>query len=139
MSDSGANTARGLVERMLERLENWARKDELGALPPGELERLAHDIGLNGNELERLSQLDNTAPNLLYARLSELGFDMKEIEAQGVGDARDMERTCALCGDRELCAHDLVERPESGEWRRICPNNGTFEAMERLRAATLTK
>ena len=121
-----------LLQRLLARLEAWARGSELDRLGADELHHLARDVGLDAGDLARLAEGPSDASRLLYARLEGLGLTMGEIEARGVGMARDMERTCGLCADRALCEHDLEERPDSPAWRRICPNNWTFDEMERL-------
>lgn len=121
-----------LLSRLLARIEAWASGSELDRLGAEELRCLARDVGLEPGDLTRLVQQESDASRLLYARLESLGLTMGEIEARGVGMARDMERTCGLCADRALCEHDLAERPDSPAWRRICPNNWTFDEMERM-------
>jgi len=122
---------RSLFERFMARLEEWARGNEIDRLSAQELEHLAQDVGLAPHELARLAGEESDASRLLYARIESLGLTMEEIEARGVGDRRDMERTCGLCADRALCAHDLAERPESDAWRKVCPNSWTFDVMDR--------
>jgi hypothetical protein len=134
MSTTASNASVSLIDRILARLEDWARGNELQSLSRDELDRVAHDIGLNGDELERLAAGEADASRLLYARLEGLGLTMEAIEAKGAGTRRDMERTCGLCGERALCEHDLSERPDSDEWRRLCPNSAVFAAMEQLAA-----
>lgn len=123
--------ADSLFQRLLGRIEAWARGSEIDRLGADELHHLARDVGLDAGDLARLAKGESNASRLLYARLQGLGFTMADIEAKGVGAARDMERTCALCPERALCEHDLRERPDSPAWRRICPNSWTFDEMER--------
>jgi hypothetical protein len=125
----------GLLTRLLAWLETSLAGNELERMSADDVRNLAHDIGLDASELVRLAAGESDAARLLYARLEQLGFTMAEIEAEGAGSARDMERACGLCAERGLCEHDLRERPESPAWRKICPNNWTFEVMERLKAA----
>jgi hypothetical protein len=122
-----------LLQRLLGRIEDWARGPELGRLRDEDVRHLAHDLGLDASDLTRLAAGESDASRLLYARLQSLGLSMAEIEAKGVGLARDLERTCAFCPDKALCEHDLAERPEATDWRRICPNIWTFDEMERLK------
>ncbi|MGE0698237.1 MAG: hypothetical protein AB7O57_04005 [Hyphomicrobiaceae bacterium] len=125
----------GLLERILARIETWARGSELDRMNGEDLRSIAHDIGLDPADLARLAQGESDASRLLYARLGDLGLSMADIESAGIGASRDMERTCAFCADRGLCEHDLSERPDSEEWRKVCPNNAIFEEMERRVAA----
>lgn len=122
-----------LLQRLLARLEHWARGSELDRMSEDDMRRLARDVGLDASDLARLAAGNSHGSRLLYARLQSLGLSMAEIEAQGVGTARDLERTCGLCPDKALCGHDLAERPEATDWRRICPNAWTFDEMERLK------
>ena len=122
----------GILNRLLTRIEEWGRGHELAHLSASEMQHLAHDVGLEAGDLARLAAGENNASRLLYDRLQSLGLTMQDIEAKGVGSARDMERTCGLCADRALCEHDLEQRPESGDWRRVCPNNWTLDEMARL-------
>ncbi len=120
-----------LLDRLLTRLENWGRGEDLSRMSPDDLRTLAHDVGLDAGDLVRLASTETDASRLLYSRLATLGLDMATIEALGVGSQRDMERTCGLCPDRALCEHDLAERPESGHWRKVCPNSWTIDEAER--------
>lgn len=122
----------GVVKRLLARIEDWGRSNELANLSRDEMQHLAHDIGLDAGDLTRLAAGESDASRLLYARLQTLGLTMAAIQAKGAGSARDMERTCGLCADRALCEHDLEYRPESEDWRRVCPNSWTFDVMESL-------
>lgn len=124
----------GVIQRLLQRIEDWVRKDELAYMGPDEMRQLAQDVGMDVKDLAHLAACDSDAARLLYARLEQLGFTMAEIEAKGVGNVRDLERTCCLCPDRQKCEHDLHAHPESDDWRQICPNRWTFDEMERLRA-----
>lgn len=123
----------GPIDRLLARIEDWinAGRGELDGLSADKVRQMAGDLGLDVNDLSRLAALEGDSSKLLYQRLEGLGLTMEMIEAKGVGARRDMERTCGLCADRALCAHDLAERPDSPEWRKICPNSWTFDEMER--------
>jgi hypothetical protein len=124
---------RNLLQRLLVKIEDWARGSEIDHMSADDVRQLAHDVGLDPSEFARLAGGGSDDSRLLYARLQSLGLTMAEIEAAGVGMARDMERTCGLCADRTLCEHDLTERPDATEWRRICPNQWVFDEMERLK------
>jgi hypothetical protein len=135
MSYAATHGNDGILQRLLARIEQWGRGNELANLSPSEMQLLAHDVGLDASDLVRLATGESDASRLLYARLQSLGLTMEDIEAKGVGSARDMERTCGLCADRALCEHDLMERPDSEDWRRTCPNIWTFDEIERLNSS----
>lgn len=122
-----------LLQRLLDRLEGWARRSDLDRMKEDDLRHLARDVGIDASDLARLAAKKKGSSQLLYSRLQSLGLSMAEIEASGVGTARDMERTCGLCPEQALCGHDLGERPEATDWRQVCPNAWTFDEMERLK------
>lgn len=129
-----ASHEKSFFERIMSKLDEWSRVSEIDRMSAEDVRHLAHDIGLNANDLTRLAHAEPDAANLLYKRLEQLGVSMAEIEALGIGEHRDMERSCSLCGDRNQCAHDLTERPDDPSWQQICPNRATFEALERIKA-----
>lgn len=126
---------------MLARFGHWldARlhadpgRSELDGVPVHEVVRIAQDLGLSESDLRRLDRLGPDRAQLLYQRLQVIGLDMTDLIATGAGERRDLERTCALCDSREMCSHDLGERPDDEHWRRYCPNEAAFAAAaERL-------
>ena len=77
---------------------------EMAACPPGELRRIASDVGLSGDDLRRLCRSHNGPSELLPQRLQLLGID-PEFVACG---AHDVQRPCArmrvVRGVAPLCA-----------------------------------
>jgi hypothetical protein len=117
-----------LVSRLIEWWLKGPPGHDIDRLRPSELEHMAHDLGLQPSELVRLAQRDAHAEILLYRRLQALGLAATDVERLGL--KRDLERTCALCTEQEICRHDLDMRPDSDDWKNYCPNSGVLDAVE---------
>lgn len=112
------------AHRLLALVKVWWQRgagSELDGLAPGEIERIARDIGLSMSDLERLARRDHDASHLLLDRLVQLGI--KPVDLESAGLLRDMQRTCGLCDSKATCKHDLAERPEDSAWIQYCPNS----------------
>ncbi len=113
------------------RLRQWFRaaaerlreERELGAMGP----RDRADIGASRADLDILVHAPADAPQRLQAMMRRL-----RIDPEGVAARRwfrlDLERTCALCGERRAC-RAWLDSPARTGFERFCPN------AERLREA----
>lgn len=126
--------AHGLAGRFVEWLMDRLQPSEMERMGPAEVSRMAQDLGLSSDELQRLAAGEPDAARLLYQRLELIGLTRADIEKAGA--ARDMERTCALCDARGACEHDMAERPQSEAWKAYCPNEGTLAALQEEKART---
>lgn len=79
-------------------------------------------------ELRQVAASGNT--ELLFSHLRERGIDVKTIEPDVL---RDLQRCCAICLNKTLCAHELEDRPIAARWPDYCPNQTTIDSL------TLTK
>jgi hypothetical protein len=118
----------------------WLRKQaaahdaaaELAGSDPGELSRIAGDLGLSAGELQALASYGPEAANQLQRRMAALHID------SGLTDARllhDLERLCTLCNCKKRCEADLAHRPEAAVWEQYCPN---AETLQELRSSART-
>lgn len=128
-------TARGTGLRgMLQRLQRWwHEREELGALAPGELNRLAGEFGLTARDLQDLVAQGPGGAELLKRRLNALGVSRADVERIAPGLARDLERTCGCCGEKSACQHDLTQDPDGTAWREYCPNAVSLESVRRTK------
>jgi hypothetical protein len=117
---------------MLQAIKSWfsqwhadrALQQELNACGCGDVERMAHDLGLKGSELRQVAAAGNT--DLLHARLAEAGIDAASIDPAVL---RDLQRCCAVCDSKTLCEHEVEDRPVAAKWPAYCPHEQTINAL----------
>jgi Family of unknown function (DUF6455) len=123
------NIMSALSDRWSKYLQRRARINELRALDCGDMRQLMQDTGLTFWELVRLAKTEGDAADLLYRRMSDMGLDPKKIDAVIM---RDMQRCCSLCDNKELCAHEIEDKPKQASWPSYCPNKDTLESLSQL-------
>jgi hypothetical protein len=42
---------------------------------------------------------------------------------------RDLQRCCSNCDSKQLCAHELEDKPKGASWPKYCPNEQTIAAL----------
>jgi hypothetical protein len=129
-SQAEQRTTRSAVDRLLAHLRDWWRaRDELIRLDRAELERIAGELGMSAHELEDLAARGPAAVDQLYERMRLLGLTSADAQRLGHGMMRDLERTCACCGDKSACEKDLARHPDDPAWTDYCPNAATLESI----------
>jgi hypothetical protein len=126
--------ASGLLARVA---DWWRRRGELAALPPEEVERMAHDAGLTAGDLRALAARGSGAADLLYERMAVLGLAREDVQRLAPGLMRDLEASCSCCGNKEQCERDLSHHPEDGKWSSYCPNATSLESVQRTKGRAL--
>lgn len=114
-------------------IARWREQAELNQLPTGELGRLAHELGMSGDELSALAARGPHASDLLYERMEALGIAREDIDRVAHGLIRDLEKSCSCCADKSVCKRDLNAHPDDAVWKEYCPNAVTLEAIKRLK------
>src|SRR6476646_8485233 len=123
------------VETLLARVRDWwQRQEELSALDDKEIGRVAADLRISTNTLRDLVSRGPDAANLLYERMHALGISKADVDRTADGVMRDMQRTCAVCGEKGVCEWDLKERPDDPVWKSYCHNAVTLESLTKLKA-----
>ncbi|NJO22287.1 MAG: hypothetical protein HC868_04285 [Sphingomonadales bacterium] len=127
------------VERIgvLERLRrSWRRSmqrrrtlNELTACPPQELNRIASDVGLRGDQLLQHCRRDHGASELLPQRLQLLGIDPEFVQQDTPTLFRDLARVCASCRDSRRCARDLARGDVQAGMSTYCPNGPAIDSL----------
>ena len=103
--------------------------NELAACPPGELTRIASDVGLNGDELVRLCGSHIGPSELLPQRLQLLGIDPEFVTHAAPATFRDLARVCASCKASRRCARDLARGDVQAGMDGYCLNGPTIDAL----------
>jgi hypothetical protein len=131
---TSTTTQHGLFDTILNWYRNWqARRAaiaQVADLAPDERARIAHDSNLSVAELQTLAGKWPSSTELLPHRMATLHLDPNEMIRSEPAVLRDLQRTCALCGDRGRCRTDLAENPDDPVWAEYCPNVYTFDALE---------
>ena len=102
---------------------------EMAACPPGELRRIASDVGLSGDDLRRLCRSHNGPSELLPQRLQLLGIDPEFVRHAALATSRDLARVCASCGASRRCARDLARGDVQAGMNSYCLNGPTIDAL----------
>jgi hypothetical protein len=121
----------GLMVLLKEKWKNfWERRaaiNELANCDLSEIARIAEDLGVSAVELRLLAASDKGAADLLSRRLHSLRIDPNSVDHAVM---RDLRLHCALCGSKQLCAHELEDRPTAARWPKYCPNEQTIEVVK---------
>jgi uncharacterized protein DUF6455 len=103
-----------------------AAVNELANCSELELACVAQDLGISTADLRVLASRDKTAADLLYRRLESLQLDPTSIDPILM---RDLQRCCSSCDSKQLCAHELEDKPKGASWPKYCPNEQTIAAL----------
>ncbi|HWL73492.1 MAG TPA: DUF6455 family protein [Burkholderiaceae bacterium] len=106
--------------------ERRARLAEFDRADSIEMARVATDLGASVKELRSLVGRGAKAADLLARRMHSLKLDPSRVEPAVM---RDLQRCCANCLSKTLCAHELEDRPKEASWPKYCPNELTIGAL----------
>jgi hypothetical protein len=103
-----------------------AAVNELAGCDALEVARVAQDLGISAADLRALASRDKTAADLLTRRLETLRLDPTSVDPALM---RDLQRCCSNCDSKQLCAHELEDKPRAASWPKYCPNEETIAAI----------
>jgi hypothetical protein len=128
-----AQSTYGALSRLRHRLrrvlEDRRSQAELAACPPGELHRIAQDVGLSEVALRSLSPSHPGPSELMPQRLEQLGLDPAYLKHARTATYRDMERVCATCKTWRRCGRDLAQGNVQVGMDSYCLNAATIDAL----------
>ena len=130
MQATAPNPFHELPQRLSEALKRWFQRrtsaSEIDTLDLEELSRIARELGISAAELSVLAKHDKGAADLLYRRMEQLRLDPSHVD---LGVLRDLQRCCSNCGLKQLCAHEIEDKPVGAVWPKYCPNEHTLAAL----------
>ena len=94
--------------------------------------RILQELRLNGGDLHRLMTASADDALLLGRMMQALGLEAEEVARDLPAVMRDLERTCAACGSKSRCRHDLDSGEALASWAEYCPNKATLSAMQAI-------
>jgi hypothetical protein len=119
-----------LISFLTEAVKAFWRKiaavNELAGCDALEVARVAQDLGVSAADLRALASRDKTAADLLTRRLETLRLDPTSVDPALM---RDLQRCCSNCDSKQLCAHELEDKPRAASWPKYCPNEETIAAI----------
>jgi hypothetical protein len=107
----------------------WQKRaavNELADCDALELTRIGRDLGISAADLRVLATRDKRAADLLNRRLETLRLDPTSVDPAVM---RDLQRCCSNCDGKQLCAHELEDKPKGASWPKYCPNEQTIAAL----------
>ena len=130
MQTIASNSFVELTQRLIEASKSWVRRrtsiNEVATLDSDELSCIAHELGISAAELRVLVNHDKNAADLLYRRMEQLRLDRNHVD---IAVLRDLQRCCSNCDLKQLCAHELEDKPKGAVWPKYCPNERTLVAL----------
>jgi len=122
---------------LLDRLLAWWRTERFEALDAAEVEHMAREFGLSGEELARLCRDGGGAPALLHRMLRANGLSYEELRQSHPDVVRDLEIHCSLCREKKRCRRELDAGAAPDGVAEYCPNAPTIvelqaESLQRL-------
>ena len=130
MQTRASNSFVELTHRWIEASKNWLQRrasvNEVADLDYEQLSCIAHELGISVSELRILANHDKNAADLLYRRMEQLQLDRNHVD---IAVLRDLQRCCSKCDLKQLCAHELEDKPKGAVWPQYCPNEQTLVAL----------
>ena len=125
-----------LVTKVIDLFGEWLKQrrqlKELMQLEagPGELERIARELGVTSADLRMLVRQGSLGAGELPKMLEALGIDEAAIRRAQPTLLRDMERVCAFCNHKRQCDQELAVGTASSNYVEYC---GNADAIDELR------
>jgi hypothetical protein len=115
-----------LAERAKAIWQRHKSANEVACLGRPEATCIARDLGISTNDLRALAGKDKNSADLLVRRMATLGLDPTTLDGAVM---HDLQRCCSLCRNKELCIHELEDKPREVSWPKYCPNEYTLTAL----------
>jgi hypothetical protein len=124
-----------VVERLTHQFSDWLKYrqelSEMRQLNATEFDRIASDLRVSPTDLDELVRHGPHAADELPQLLKALGISESELARVEPLLLRDMERVCALCGQKRECDRDLAAGTSAANYHDYCLNAPTIKELDR--------
>ncbi len=119
---------------LLGRIFDWikaraSRDNELASLSRADLERIAADIGVTDSDLRDVVPMIGDHSELMDRMILARGLDPAELRRALAPVIRDMEVTCARCGDSRTCGRELAAGTARERSHEFCGNASVIDQL----------
>ena len=122
------------VELLINTFADWLKHrrelSELRQLDTAHFDRIAGDLRVSPDDLNKLVRRGPHAADELPMLLKALGIDEADLRRTQPLVLRDMERVCALCVSKHQCDRDLAAGTSAEHYEGYCLNAPTIESLE---------
>jgi hypothetical protein len=128
--DTGADARHGLLSRAAHWIvERMRASAEMARLSRGDLDGMAHDLGVTEADLREVLPrgTDNTV--LMEAMMCARGLDPAEVAHLSATVIRDLELTCSHCGEVRRCRREIAAGTAAEYCDEFCGNAYTLDVL----------
>ena len=130
MPDTGADARHGLLSQVAHWIvERMRASVEIVRLSRGDLDGMAHDLGVTEADLREVLPrgTDNTV--LMEAMMRARGLDPAEVAHLSGTVMRDLELTCTHCGAVRRCRREIAAGTAAEYCDEFCGNAYTLDVL----------
>lgn len=122
-----------VVERLTHTFSDWLKHrqelSEIRHLNTAEFDRIASDLRISPSDLNELVLHGPHAADELPQLLKALGISEEDMARVEPLVLQDMERVCALCGQKRICDRDLAAGTSAEHYGEYCLNAPTIAEL----------
>jgi transcriptional regulator with XRE-family HTH domain len=122
-----------VVERLMHQFSDWLKHrrelSEMRQLSATEFDRIASELQVSRTDLDELVRRGPHAADELPRLLKALGISESELARVAPLLLHDMERVCALCGQKRECDRDLAAGTSASSYQNYCLNAPTLNEL----------
>jgi transcriptional regulator with XRE-family HTH domain len=119
------------VETFTDWIKHRRELRDLRQLDRIDFDRIASDLTVSPEALEELVRQGPHSADELPKMLKALGVEEAALANAQPLMLRDMERVCAICGQKRQCDRDLVAGTAAEHYQDYCPNAPTIAQLRK--------
>jgi hypothetical protein len=104
-------------------------RDELAVASPGEVARIARELGVRPPDLANAATGWPASAVLLRRMIKALGVDPDSSVVTDHASIGDLQRQCAECAAKADCARDLARGNATDNFYAYCPNAQALDSI----------